>query len=372
MMRRVIPPVVATLLIALLAGCGITNRVKPTPRTDALPAAAKSPVHAGVFYSPQFADQEKVRAIGPNTFVVAIGTASVRLFDDLYSRVFEKTSRVSSRSPDELNAQGIGVVVAPSFEHFDFRSGFDADNERYSVTYRTTLYTIQGVPVASWKVFGNAPSRTMGSLQGWIEDDMTDAAYKFLQSFEREAAPALTAIAKIQGSPAVPLDVGNVVLTAGRTQMPGLDPKAAALLQESGVVPVRVTAQSKAEGELVVRASDMRLRLRDGRIIEPLSVSAVLGILEKTSQTALLLGGPLLVFAQERSKQSEQELQSKAGSQSLFEDRALVNGKEESGIVLFRLPKDMKSAEGATLTVWVVDPPSARGAQIELPLSGTQ
>jgi hypothetical protein len=378
MMRHVISPVAATLLVALLSGCGITNRVKPTPSMDALPAVTKSSVHAAVYYSPQFANQEDVRTGGPNTFIVGTGPASVRLFDDLYSRVFEKASRVSNLSPDELTSQGIEVVVAPSLEHFGFRLGWDTDSDRYSVSYRTTLYTIQGVPVASWIVLGNAPSRTMGSIQIWIEDDMKDAATKFLQSFEREAGPALAAIAKVHGSPAVPLDAGNVALTAGRTQLPGLEPKALALLQESGVIPVRVTAQSKAEGELVVRASDMRLRLQDGRVIEPSSVSAVLGILEQTSQTgsavAAAVGAPLGVltmFLQDRSKQGERELQFKASGQSLFEDRILKKEKEEAGIVLFRLPKDVKSAEGATLTAWVVDPASARGAHIEVPLSIT-
>jgi hypothetical protein len=343
---------------------------------DALPAVTKSPVHAGVYYSPQFANQQDVRTGGPNTFIVGTGPASVRLFDDLYSRVFEKVSQVSTLSQNELRAQGIEVVVAPSLEHFAFRLGWDTDSDRYSVSYRTTLYTIQGVPVASWIVLGNAPSRTMGSVQIWIEDDMKDAATKFLQSFEREAGPALTAIAKIQGSPAVPLDTGDVALTAGRTQLPGLDPKALALLQESGVIPVRVTAQSKAEGEFVMRASDMRLRLQDGRVIEPSSVSAVLGILEQTSQTggvvAAAVGAPLGVLTtvlQERSKQGERELQFKAGGQSLFEDRTLKGEKEEAGIVLFRLPKDVKSADGAILTAWVVDPTAARGAQTEVRLA---
>jgi hypothetical protein len=375
-MRHLIAPVAATLLIALLSGCGITNRVKPTPSMDALPAVTKSPVHAGVYYSPQFVNQEDVRTGGPNTFIVGTGPASVRLFDDLYPRVFEKVSRVSNLSPDELTSQGIEVVVAPSLEHFGFRLGLDTDSDRYSVSYRTTLYTIQGVPVASWIVLGNAPSRTMGSVQIWIEDDMKDAATKFLQSFEREAGPTLTAIAKIQGSPAVPLDVGNVILTAGRTQLPGLDPKALALLQESGVIPIRVTAQSKAEGDFVVRASDMRLRLQDGQVIEPSSVSTVLGALEQTSQTGVLVGaavgtplGLLTMFSQERSKQSERELQFKAGGQSLFEVRTLNKDKEEAGIVLFRLPKGVKSEEGATLTAWVVDPTSARGAQTEVRLA---
>lgn len=374
-MVRVTCPAVAVLVITLLFGCTFTHRLNPTPQGDAWPPTTKISVHAGVYYSPQFADQEYARITGSHIWTVPIGANSVRLFDEILPRVFEKTSRVSKLSGEELSAQGVGVVVAPSLEHFDFRTGMDADSDRYNVSYRTTLYTARGVPVASWVVTGNAISKTMWTIENLIKDDMNDAAVKFLQRFEHNAGHALTAIAKNSGGQTISLDLRNVALTARRTELPGFDPKLAAALQEGGVVILQITVQSEIEGGLVVRASDMRLRLKEGQIIEPSSLSSVLSILERTSQTgggvAAAIGAPfgvLVTYLQQRSNQSERELQFRSLALSLFEDRTLSKGEKETGIVLFRLPKAMNAAKGATLMAWVVDPTSAEGSQIDVPL----
>jgi hypothetical protein len=115
---------------------------------DSLPSVPKSPIRAGVYYSPQFSAQEFTRAGGSHIYVVPIGTASVRLFDDLYPRVFDKTVEMTSLSTEEFAAQSVDVVIAPSLEHFDFGIGMDSDSDRYSVSYRMTLYSGQGVPLA--------------------------------------------------------------------------------------------------------------------------------------------------------------------------------------------------------------------------------
>jgi len=361
----------------VLEGC-VNITVEPTPSSEAWPSAAKSPLHAGIYYSPQFANQEAVRAGGASTFTVPIGQSSVHLFDDLYSRVFEKTALIGAIPPGDAAANGLDVLIAPSLEHFDFRLGLDADSERYSVAYRNTLYTKQGVPIASWLVFGNGESNLWdpGGLAKWVEDDMNDAAVKFLRGFQREAGPALAAIAKRGTNPPAGVDPRQVLLTVQRAELPRLNPEAAVALQEAGVVALRVTVQSESERALVVRASDMRVRLRDGQIIAPSSVSSVLGILEQTSQTGGVVGGVfgapfgvLTAYLQQRSDQEERELQFKAAGQSMFEDRTLGKGKEEGGIVLFQFAKGAQSPEGATLTVWVVDPAAADGVQITLPLS---
>ena len=180
-MARITYTTSAVLVILLLSSCTFTHRINPIPKTDAWPPTTKVSAHGGIYYSPQFANQEYSRATGPHIWMVPLGASSIRLFDEIFPRVFEKTSRVSKLSGDELSAEGIGVVVKPSLEHFDFRTGMDADSDRYSVSYRTTLYSTQGVPVASWVVTGNAKSKTMWTIESQIEDDMNDAAVKFLQ-----------------------------------------------------------------------------------------------------------------------------------------------------------------------------------------------
>jgi len=336
----------------------------------------KTPVRAGVYYSPEFSAQVFQRANGSSLWVVPIGATSVRLFDELYPRVFDKTARVTTLSAEEFAAQGVDVVIAPSFEHFDFRLGMDADSDRYSISYRMTLYSNQGVPVTSWIVFGNAQSTSTLSttLESWINDDMTDAATKFLQGFEHNAGPALAAMTGKHGEPIAAFDLNGVTLTAKRADLPALNAKQMATLQQAGVVPLKITAQSQTRSGLVVRASDMRLRLTEGgQPIEPSSVSSVLNILEGTSQaggvTAALTGaafGVLVTYLEEQSNQKERELQFRAGGQSAFEDRTLSKGKEETGIVLFRLPQGTSITSGTSLTAWVVDPTIAAGGQMNI------
>jgi hypothetical protein len=123
-MILVIRPSIAILAISLLCGCATTSRIDPEPKTDGLPTVTKLPVHAGVYYSPQFANQEHTRIAGKNTYVTRIGPASVRLFDDMLPRVFEKTTRISQLSADEYGAKQIDVLVVPSLEHFDVKGLF--------------------------------------------------------------------------------------------------------------------------------------------------------------------------------------------------------------------------------------------------------
>src|SRR5207344_3620749 len=130
---------------------------------------------------------------------------------------------------------------------------------------RMTLYSSQGVPVTSWIVFGNAPSSyALSTTNGsWISDDMTDAAVKFLRGFERDAGPALAAIARNQGHQVAGLNLQGIVLTVKRADLPSLNAKQLATLDAAGVLALKITARSQAEGGVVVRGSDMRLRLKD-------------------------------------------------------------------------------------------------------------
>lgn len=69
----------------------------------------------------------------------------------------------------------------------------------------------------------------------------------------------------------------------------------------------------------------------------------------------------------ERAQQEEREGQFGAVSGSLFQERLLSPGEEEAGNIVFRFPKGMAVAGAAALTVWIVDPAAADGAQGEIP-----
>ncbi|MFL6581476.1 MAG: hypothetical protein ACJ8G2_12105 [Burkholderiales bacterium] len=369
---------IAFLVISLASGCSMTHTVTVKPKLDALPVTTKSPVHAGIYYSPQFANQEYARKVGADTSVVKIGAASTRLFDVVLPGVFDKTARMTALSADEFRAHGVDVAIAPSLEYFDFGTAFDTDSDRFSVAYRLTLYNNQLAPLASWIVSGDKPSKAF-SVGGTIEDDMTDAAVNLLNGFEANVLPALAAIEKSKTGKSFPVDLHDVVLTAQRASFPNLKPPQIEALQKAGVVTIEVTAKSQTERIVVVRASDMRLRFKDGQILEPSTFTSVLSTLEKTSQAGGVVAaattpliGLLVTAAEEQSKQAERVSQLKIGTKSLFGDRTLRTGNKETGIVFFDMPKDRQIKDEATLMVWVVDPSLAEGAQADVPLPMAQ
>ena len=360
------------LAIALLGGCTIA----PVTQTEGLPRVSKHPVNAGVYYSPQFAKQEKTRTRGIHVFTVPIGPASVQLFDNVLPRVFEKTSRLSTLSTDEIAAKQADVVLVPSLENFDFRMVSDSDSERYSVIYRFTLYSNQLVPVTSWVVKGKERAKRARSNENEVENNMRDAATKFVRGFDSNAGPALAAIERQSKGQGSPIDRRGVVLGATRSDLPDLDPKVATALRAAGVVAMKVVARNGTDRPLVMRASDVRLKLKNGSVLEPATVSAILSLLDEVSYAGLatdvLVGtffGGLVVDSEQKSQQEERERQSTAVDRALFRERTLGKGKAESGVIPFIVPKGTAAEDAVSLTAWIVDPASADGLRIEVPLA---
>lgn len=361
-------------VLSALTGCTMIYRVEPQPATTEWPNVAKAPYHVGIYYSPQFEKYEHTRTVGSNVFVIPIGAESVRLFDNLIPRLFEQTSLVHALPVDKPPATPMDAVIAPSIEHFDFRTGFDSDSDRYSVSYRITIYTPRGEPVESWVVAGNAQTRSMGTLEGWVEDDMNDAAVDLLREFARKADHVLATIAANAADPVERIDLGRITLTADYATLPGLDAQTENSLRDQGLVMLKVVAKSSEDRRLVVRASNMRLQLASGVELEPIAPSAALSLLDRTSQTggvvAAAVGAPfglLHTYGEVRSQQTTRDLQGRQIGISLFGDRQL-EGEAESGIVLFRLPQASQMRSDARLSVWIEDPSMAPAEKIVISL----
>ena len=368
---------VAVVLTALLAGCAnIIFDAKPT--VEGLPEVKKIPLHAGVYYSPQFASHVQTRKSGDKNIGWNIGTASVGYFEQVFSRVFAKTSRVETLAADELAKKGVDLVVAPSLEHFDFPLGMESYSERFGVAYRTTLYAPTGVPVSSWVVYGTFNHwKTLGG--GHIEAYIQEAGEKLVRTFEPESGPGLAAIASSRQRAPEPLDGSELEFSARHTEPSRLGPNAIKQLRNEGFVFVDVRASSKGSRELLVRASDMKLRLKGGQVVDTSPPSALLMILNRNAGTPLVGFGPLLMFAstlgQEAAASAQFDkqravLSDAVGRSTLFGQRVLREDKgQEGGMVFFRLPPQA-SADGATLIAWAVEAGTGAGSQVEIPVIG--
>jgi hypothetical protein len=117
------PIAVICLLATLISGCTsvtskVTSNLPLEPKLDSLPQVSKKPINVGIYYSPQFVNQEFSRRNSPLVLWVApIGGASTKLFDNVLSSIFEKTTQVSDVTEEELTAKGVDVAIAPSLEY---------------------------------------------------------------------------------------------------------------------------------------------------------------------------------------------------------------------------------------------------------------
>lgn len=376
-MPRIASIAAAALVAVLLSACVSTVHNIETadilPATDDLTRVEKLPLRAGVYYSREFVREKRSRSVGGQDWIAPIGDASRTMFDGVFSQVFAQTTEIVAVTPENLAADHLDVAIAPTFEHFDFKLGFDSESPRWSVAYRITLYDRRAVPVASWIVAGDgADCCYTKSIRG----DLKDAAAKFVRDFERDARPAINAImARKEGSDST-IDPASVTLSAAPAELPGLGADEAATLRKDGVVAIRLSARSGTARRLVVRASDTRLRLADGRLVEPSSVSTVLNHLDELAHShggaAAAFGGSLVGLLVAKSENDEQQAKRETKSagvrQALFAIRTLGRDAEESGLVLFRLPEDEIAVRPSALTVWIVDPAADDGAKVEVPL----
>jgi len=136
-----------------LNACAITHTSELKGEIKNPPNVQQVPVSVGVLYSPEFREYEHTIASGPHLFVIPIGEASVRIFDQVFPLMFQGVKPVSSRPPFPAEKGKLAAIIEPRIEEADFRhggySGYGA-----ILTYLFTVYSLDGTPVASWTVKG--------------------------------------------------------------------------------------------------------------------------------------------------------------------------------------------------------------------------
>jgi hypothetical protein len=176
------------VVAALMAGC--THAIPIKASLEAPPNVAQVPVAVGVYYSAEFRAYEHLGARFGDRWAFPLGQGSVALFDRVFPVMFERTFPVQSLPPLNPGGPQLAAVIEPKIEEFDFtlpmlKTGtFSAE-----ITYRFTLYSPQGDPVASWTVkgVGAKPGEIGFELARWPGEAadlaMQDAATKFISGF---------------------------------------------------------------------------------------------------------------------------------------------------------------------------------------------
>ncbi len=383
----------AALLLALaifatlFSGCTYTHNIKPEPPLGSLPEVTKEPLTVGVYYSPEFSTYEDVRYHGSNKFVARIGNASVALFDRVFPMAFEKVVTVTEGPPFGGEGTEIAAAIEPSIEAFNFALPFEKSTDQHSITYRFTMYTTKGVPFSSWTVWGKGPSKPktpypmQAPVRERIELNMQDAAVKFLSGFRTSSGAdripfGQEGSVKINQASVASLDESAVLASVEPLVHPErLKEEFDSPIDQAGIIAINVSVTNKGIQRLLVRDSDIRLVLPNGRRIAPAGTSLLAARLAKPGQadavTVGLLGAPLGGLVQ--MAEAAEEKKKRLARQNDFRAKQLgerVLGKNDSaqGFVYFMPAAGTPAFNQADLVVWFVDPETARGVQLKLPL----
>ena len=375
---------VVSISASLCFGCGFKQTLKINPPLEQLPEVAREPCCVGVYYSPDFRAYEHRRASGPHWFIAPLGEASVAMFDRVFPMVFEKVVQVADLPPFLEKQDDIVAVIEPRIEAFHFRLGFEKDSELCSVTYRITVYTLEGVPVSSWTVKGKGAASYMG---GWkhINLDMQDAAIKFIKGFRESLGKgnlAFLSKSRVQEyqESTPPLDKTLVFAVAQPFVNPErLKEEFGIPLNEAGIIVIKVSFRNDGEQTLLVRGSDIHLVLSDGKRIAPACPMALTSRLEEVSHAggavAAILGAPLgllVTFAGGAEKSKKRiELINKLQAKQLGE-RVLGKSDAAEAFVYFIPAQGTPAFNEASLAFCVIEPDTARGVRVELPLENLE
>ncbi len=179
------------LLIAALAGCGVSNVVIqgsfPTPNIN------KLPVSVAVYYDDalrEFSYMEYSET-GQEEFNIESGLSHIALFNAVLPAMFDRVVFIDSM--EQALAQGVDAVFAPAIEEFQLALPAKTKLDVYEVwiKYNMRLLTAEGDYIADWVLtsYGKTPTETFRSTEAAINEAavvaLRDLASSFSLSFSQ-------------------------------------------------------------------------------------------------------------------------------------------------------------------------------------------
>ena len=181
---------VSLLLVVFLVALGCTHAIPMKGTMEAPLTAERVPIRLGVYYSQDFRNYRYVGSRGGDRWDFPLGTTSTRLFDRVFADLFTSAQSVGSCPPFSGSQGKLDAVLEPKIESFDFTLPYlKTGAYTAEITYRFTLYALNGEPLASWTVRGagskhGKPGFDFARGPGEAADlAMQDAASKFIAGF---------------------------------------------------------------------------------------------------------------------------------------------------------------------------------------------
>ncbi len=149
----------AVVIFSLLLGC--TYSVEPDVPIQNPPLVDAIPLTVGVYYSPELEGYECATGKGYifDTYVFHPGPTSIKLFDLVFSGLFDGTFRVNSRPPLTQEDQEAEVVELTIAEFTGCEAAWPIIGvTTVAITYKAIIWAPTGEKVTSWDGWGIADS----------------------------------------------------------------------------------------------------------------------------------------------------------------------------------------------------------------------
>ncbi len=173
--------------VSLIAGCVVAP---PKPEINRTQGVSQIPIVVGVYYDTAFRTYEHHFIIGTTSFNISVGKTGVSLFDEAFPIVFKKAVTVISRPPLPQGGPRVVAVIEPKIEEFEMDHPFIMIGTTFSaeITYRITLYSLDGEPIVSSTYVGKGKKLASLFNQGRPPGEATslamqEAVEKFMSDF---------------------------------------------------------------------------------------------------------------------------------------------------------------------------------------------
>jgi hypothetical protein len=180
-------PLLFVMLTLVSVGC---STVVPVEEHFPSPLIEPLPVTVGVRYGERFRTYE----YRPNeeSWVVPLGSANVRLFNRMFTAMFERAVPVTHRASAAATTSQLDAVIQPTMEGYNIITPTESNSKFYqvSVEYMINLHTRDGERLTRWALLGTgrSPSKTMRAGACVAEATraaMRDAAAELVINFRR-------------------------------------------------------------------------------------------------------------------------------------------------------------------------------------------
>jgi len=389
-----------TLIVAVaLCGCA-TPVVTINPKVNLPQSVPQVQLTVGVYQSPEFRSYEPIA----NLYSFPVGQASASLFQELFPKVFKKVVWVEGPPSITTVEMQLSAVIEPRIDEFQVfmqvlpTLAGGVLKVWAEIHYGFTVYSPDGVVLASWTVKGVGESTGGLAMSRAVNYAMQEAAWRFITSFNEvpeakrwvQRLPQQGAIADKTEQTTRP-DPGyaegavlgtypNVVAVSAdtNTKPEGQSAEVHASLKTAGLLAIRVLIKNQGSNRLLLRRRDISLARTDGTVISslPASTFAVLGVKPRAVFGSDYYTGGLgaLPFFIADWGHIESERKDREANLSIYRDKelydaTLTKGRSVQGYIYFVVPEGGASLEDLKLVVPVIDFDAATWYIVRLPMT---